>query len=705
MPAPIFALSKSGTAPDELTTKEILEAAIQMVANSLWDEIQFKSAAASPTFTGTPTAPTAAPGTNTTQIATAAFVQAAIEALAGGAPGALDTLNELAAALGDDPNFATTMINALAGKSATGHGHGIDDTTGLQSALDAKAGLSQAAFGASNRAEAKTLAQVIGVANIMLHQQGGKVVIRRRQLAETDPLNVADEDGPATTDPWGVQSTLDGDLLRSEIDAALALKAPLASPALTGTPTAPTADLATDTTQIATTAFVQALLAAMVDSSPASLDTLNELAAALGDDPNFATTMINALAGKATAAQGDKADALRTELVLDTIDRSGKPFAIVDDATGRMAMHVDRAGHVWVGGADVSEFFRNESGLAALLSALEQAPSRSGYSLAFVDDLGRIGFGLNGAGHVIVDGTDLTALLRTDIPARFATVSAALESNTNIWCLGDSLTEGAGASAYDKTYPFILSNLLGASQTVANAGIGGQTSDQIAARSGGEAVLIDLSGGEIPENASAVVTSISNAFLTTPATTAARAVNGWLGGVYGTLSKDTSNVYSFQRAVAGDDPHPLPVEAVFELDAGALPDQTAIIWAGRNDNLNTSADAAFDSVVAMVKALRPVNNHFVILSILNASDEPSGSQDYDDIMAFNRRLKVKYPSNYLDVRALLIQAHNSGLPSDVADAANDIPPGSLRSDTVHLNDTGYALIAQAVKDFLDQKGW
>ncbi|EPJ4066958.1 prophage tail fiber N-terminal domain-containing protein, partial [Escherichia coli] len=75
-------------------------------------------------------------------------------------------------------------------------------------------------------------------------------------------------------------------------------KAPLNSPALTGTPTTPTARQGTNNTQIASTAYVMAAIAALVDSSPDALNTLNELAAALGNDPNFATTMTNALAGK-----------------------------------------------------------------------------------------------------------------------------------------------------------------------------------------------------------------------------------------------------------------------------------------------------------------------------------------------------------------------------------------------------------------------
>jgi len=79
-----------------------------------------KSSLTSPAFGGTPTAPTASTGTNTTQIATTGFVAAAIAALIDAAPGAMNTLNELAAALGDDPNFASSVTNALAGKLAAG---------------------------------------------------------------------------------------------------------------------------------------------------------------------------------------------------------------------------------------------------------------------------------------------------------------------------------------------------------------------------------------------------------------------------------------------------------------------------------------------------------------------------------------------------------------------------------------------------------
>ncbi len=83
---------------------------------------------------------------------------------------------------------------------------------------------------------------------------------------------------------------------------AVSTKANLESPALTGLPTAPTASAGTNTAQLATTAFVKTAVDNLVASAPAALDTLNELAAALGNDAAFSTTVTNSLASKAPLA-------------------------------------------------------------------------------------------------------------------------------------------------------------------------------------------------------------------------------------------------------------------------------------------------------------------------------------------------------------------------------------------------------------------
>ena len=113
------------------------------------------------------------------------------------------------------------------------------------------------------------------------------------------------------------------------------VKANIASPEFTGTPKAPTATAGTNTTQIATTEFVTAAVAAaisaLVDSSPAALDTLKELATALGNDANFSTTVTNALANKAaktndtiTVATADPTSAFNVRNVKATATDPGE---------------------------------------------------------------------------------------------------------------------------------------------------------------------------------------------------------------------------------------------------------------------------------------------------------------------------------------------------------------------------------------------
>lgn len=90
-----------------------------------------------------------------------------------------------------------------------------------------------------------------------------------------------------------------------KVQGQLNAKAPLASPALTGVPTAPTAAAGTNTLQVSSTAFVQQELAALINGAPGALDQLSELAAAMGNDANFAATMTTALAGKEPAIASD----------------------------------------------------------------------------------------------------------------------------------------------------------------------------------------------------------------------------------------------------------------------------------------------------------------------------------------------------------------------------------------------------------------
>lgn len=215
-------VSFDGSANVTITAAVVDDSHAHVIANvdGLQLALDAKAPLASPALTGTPNAPTAISGTNTTQVATTAFVQQAIVDFGPG-----DMLKAAYDANNDGKVDAAEVADAAPWAGITGkptsftpasHSHPISQVTGLQAALNAKAAL--------------------------------------------------------------------------------------ASPALTGTPTAPTATAGTNTTQIASTAFVAAAIGALIDAAPGAMDTLNELAAALGDDPNFATTVTNALAGKLASA-------------------------------------------------------------------------------------------------------------------------------------------------------------------------------------------------------------------------------------------------------------------------------------------------------------------------------------------------------------------------------------------------------------------
>lgn len=132
----------------------------------------------------------------------------------------------------------------------------------------------------------------------------------------------------------------------SNIQSSLDLKAPLASPALSGIPTAPTASGTTNTTQIATTEFVQSKINNLVGGSPDLLNTLSELSAALGNDADFATTTANAISLRATIASLND-HASTTENVhgisdmTDLVNSTGMSTAITNSITTHNGLTTD----------------------------------------------------------------------------------------------------------------------------------------------------------------------------------------------------------------------------------------------------------------------------------------------------------------------------------------------------------------------------
>ena len=143
-----------------------------------------------------------------------------------------------------------------------------------------------------------------GSGNIELGSTGTGIVRITDNLALNGNIEIYND----STNTVTINDSLDvtGDYLQNGTNINT-IYATIASPTLTGTPLAPTATSGTNTTQIATTAFVTTAVSNLVDSAPATLDTLNELAAALDNSANFATNVTTTLGSLQTQVDGKQA--------------------------------------------------------------------------------------------------------------------------------------------------------------------------------------------------------------------------------------------------------------------------------------------------------------------------------------------------------------------------------------------------------------
>ncbi|WP_019645887.1 phage tail protein [Novispirillum itersonii] len=229
-----------------------------------------------------------------------AGLKATVDALINGAPASLNTLGELAAAIGYDANYAVTVAGQMALKAPLAS----PVLTGTPTAPTPAAGDNSGTLATTAFVKGSVDTAVSGLVN-----------------GAPTALNTLGELAAALGNDANYAVTVAGQM---------ALKAPLASPELTGTPTAPTPVAGDNSTKIATTAFVKGsvdtAVSGLINGAPGALDTLNELAAALGNDANFAASVANMLAQKAplaspaltgtptapTPAAGDNSSALAT---------------------------------------------------------------------------------------------------------------------------------------------------------------------------------------------------------------------------------------------------------------------------------------------------------------------------------------------------------------------------------------------------------
>ena len=142
------------------------------------------------------------------------------------------------------------------------------------------------------------------------------------------------------------------------------------------------------------------------------------------------------------------------------------------------------------------------------------------------------------------------------------------------------------------------------------------------------------------------------------------------------------------------------IKARFLADPEKYGDLT-IIWAGRN-NYGESYEVESD-IAEMVSKLK--TNRFLVLSILNMESEGVSTGGHAAILALNKDLARQYPDNFIDIRSVLVGAYDKNLPDDVANHTSDVPPNSLRSDKIHLNDAGYKIVGLKVLETLKAKNW
>ena len=396
------------------------------------------------TFTGTIIAPTPVESDNTTKIATTAFVKTSIDNLVDSAPNNLNTLNELAAAINDDNNFHNTVTTALAGKqpsitssarlnanligangnvSNTEYGYLNGVTSAIQTQINAKhpsitssARLNANLIGANGNVSNTEFGYLDGVTSSIQTQINGKQNVigaftRLNANLIGDNGNVGNTefgylDGVTSSIQTQIdskQATItDGDLTiarTSGLQSALDLKAPLAGPTFTGTPSAPTATAGTNTTQLATTAFVKTAVDNLVDNAPGALDTLNELAAAIGDDANYAATVTTALAAKhpsiTTSAR------LNANLIGDNGDVSNTEYGYLNGVTSAIQTQIDSK-QATIGDGDLT-IARTNGLQVALDSKQPNITTTSDISLNNIGISGDISSngGFSFAGHII----------------------------------------------------------------------------------------------------------------------------------------------------------------------------------------------------------------------------------------------------------------------------------------------------------------
>ena len=255
-------------------------------------------------------------------------------------------------------------------------------------------------------------------------------------------------------------------------------------------------------------------------------------------------------------------------------------------------------------------------------------------------------------------------------------------------CWGDSMT--GGACGNPEPWRVLLSDETGIPHI--NEGIGGQKSQEIAARCGGRAINITVTDNTIPASGAVACTSVNQAPMTSQGY---GQLKGWLGGIYGTLSRDrSSGGYTFTRAVAGE---------VVSFTGGIfVPDKIEeqkgiqIYWLGHN-NTHQTADILEDiqSCIEQQSSLYP---KFVVMTVAVQNSS-------DSLEEMNNEIMSRYPHNAIDVRKALVDSYDPSKQEEVEHYQQNRIPPSMRCDSIHLSPAGYEVVKDEIIKFMKNKEW
>ncbi|KKC38864.1 hypothetical protein WH87_08275 [Devosia epidermidihirudinis] len=274
---------------------------------------------------------------------------------------------------------------------------------------------------------------------------------------------------------------------------------------------------------------------------------------------------------------------------------------------------------------------------------------------------------------------------------------AALPNSQLIALWGDSLAGGINASSEAFRTGPAAGALFSPARAVVSQGIGGQTSTQIAARMNALPIAVSVSANQIPASGSVAVTAKSINILVNSGVFSG-SQTGRLAGVPGTVSTDSSGNWTFTRLRAGA-PVACPPGTAFVCDLGlALRPYPAWLWLGRNGA--QAGNSVEGDIAAAVVSLG--HDRYLVGAILTSASDTSGV--ISAIVARNGALAAAYGTRFVDLMGAL-QAASDGSAGDIADIAAGYVPRSKRSDVLHLNDAGYAIVAAAFKARHVAMGW